>query len=163
MHVKYFWREGYERINCGTRVLELAADSREAALGKGARLTSTNTHEAEHTTQQWGWSSTIVARRITVVSGAARSGGADIRSAAAGKTMYGGFWLKLPYPTSLRSEPRTDFSTQPLPSSLPTIEKSASCGVLGISRKHTVHIGGPLAASTTWGGYGRYCTDQPVP
>jgi hypothetical protein len=34
---------------------------------------------------------------------AARSGGADFRSATAGKTMYGG--LKRMYPASLRSEP----------------------------------------------------------
>jgi hypothetical protein len=33
----FFGEEGYERINGGTRVLELAADSREAALGYGAR------------------------------------------------------------------------------------------------------------------------------
>jgi hypothetical protein len=33
----FFGEEGYGRINGGTRVLELAADSREAALGHGAR------------------------------------------------------------------------------------------------------------------------------
>jgi hypothetical protein len=32
--VKYFWREGYGRISDGTRVLELAADIREASLGR---------------------------------------------------------------------------------------------------------------------------------
>jgi hypothetical protein len=34
-------RGGYGRINDGLRVLELAADNREATLGKGARYTST--------------------------------------------------------------------------------------------------------------------------
>jgi hypothetical protein len=33
----FFGEEGYGRISSGTRVLELAADSREAALGHGAR------------------------------------------------------------------------------------------------------------------------------
>jgi hypothetical protein len=39
--VKYFWRGGYERINGALRVLELAAKRRKAAIGKGARYTST--------------------------------------------------------------------------------------------------------------------------
>jgi hypothetical protein len=33
----FFGEEGYERIGGGTRVLELAADNWEAALGHGAR------------------------------------------------------------------------------------------------------------------------------
>jgi hypothetical protein len=33
----FFGEEGYGRINSGTRVLELAADSWKAALGHGAR------------------------------------------------------------------------------------------------------------------------------
>jgi hypothetical protein len=33
----FFGEEGYGRTNGGRRVLELAADSREAALGHGAR------------------------------------------------------------------------------------------------------------------------------
>jgi hypothetical protein len=33
----FFGEEGYGRISGGTRVLELAADSREATLGHGAR------------------------------------------------------------------------------------------------------------------------------
>jgi hypothetical protein len=92
----------------------------------------------------------------------ARSSGANTRSAAAGKPMYGGFWLKFPYPVSLRSEPRYDFPTQHLPSSVPTIERSVSSGVLGLSRKHTARIA-PLATQTTRGGYGRCRADQPVP
>jgi hypothetical protein len=37
MHVSYVWRGGYIRINGGLRVLELAADIREAALGRAIR------------------------------------------------------------------------------------------------------------------------------
>jgi hypothetical protein len=37
-----WWRRGYGRISCGTRVLELAAGSREATVGYGACSTSTN-------------------------------------------------------------------------------------------------------------------------
>ena len=33
----FFGEEGYGRISGGTRVLEVAADSREATLGHGAR------------------------------------------------------------------------------------------------------------------------------
>jgi hypothetical protein len=33
----FFGEEGYGRMSGGTRVLEMAADSREAALGHGAR------------------------------------------------------------------------------------------------------------------------------
>jgi hypothetical protein len=61
------------------------------------------------------------------------------------KAMYGKFRLKLPYPASLRSEPRSDFPNQLLPSSLPLIDKIALGGVLGLSRKHHAHIGGPFA------------------
>jgi hypothetical protein len=46
--VKCFWRGGYRRINGGTRVLELAADSREATPWKGARSTSTTAPEVKH-------------------------------------------------------------------------------------------------------------------
>jgi hypothetical protein len=60
-----------------------------------------------------------------VARGATRSRGAYIRSAAAGKTMNGGLWLTRMYPASLRSEPRSDFPTQRLPSSVPTIDRSA--------------------------------------
>jgi hypothetical protein len=42
------WR-GCGRINGGTWVMELAADSREPALGKGARSTSARALEVEHT------------------------------------------------------------------------------------------------------------------
>jgi hypothetical protein len=35
------WREGNGRVSGGLRMLELAVESREAALGKGARYTST--------------------------------------------------------------------------------------------------------------------------
>jgi hypothetical protein len=41
----FFWRGGYGRVSGGTLVLELTADSREAAPRKGARSTSTNVHE----------------------------------------------------------------------------------------------------------------------
>jgi hypothetical protein len=43
------WREGYGRISGGMRVLEVAADSREATPGKGAHSTSTIAHEVEYT------------------------------------------------------------------------------------------------------------------
>jgi hypothetical protein len=119
VHVK-FGREGYgrsartllaRRVRADMswlRALELAAESREATLGKGAGSTSTTTPDVEHTNPR-GWSSTPVARRIAAARGAARSCGADFRS---GKSMYGGFRLKLPYPTPLRSEPQSDFPTQ---------------------------------------------------
>jgi hypothetical protein len=52
--------------------------------------------------------------------------------------------VKLPYyPGSLRSEPRYAFLTQPLPSSVPTIDKSVS---RRLSRKHTAPIDAPLVA-----------------
>jgi hypothetical protein len=43
VYVKYFFGEEgmYGRISGGMRVSELAADNREAALGKGARYSST--------------------------------------------------------------------------------------------------------------------------
>jgi hypothetical protein len=47
--VKHFGREGYGRINGGTRVLELAADGRQALPEECARSTSTTAHEVEHT------------------------------------------------------------------------------------------------------------------
>jgi hypothetical protein len=53
VHMKIFWREGYGRINGGARVLEPAADSREALLGEGARSTSISALEVEHT-HPWG-------------------------------------------------------------------------------------------------------------
>jgi hypothetical protein len=76
---------------------------------------------------------------------AARCGSADFRSAATGKTKYGGFQLDCPYPAPLRSEPRSEFPTQPLPLSVPIIDESAFDGVRGLSQKHTSQIGGPGA------------------
>jgi hypothetical protein len=128
----FIWREGYGRISGGTRVLELAADSQEATPRKGARSTSNIAHEVEHTHLR-GWSSTPTTRRTTAARGAARYGGADFRSAAAGKTLYGGFWLKFPNPAPSASEPRSDYPTQPL-------LLSVSCGVLGLSQRHTARI-----------------------
>jgi hypothetical protein len=162
VRVKSFWREVNGRINGGTRVLEVSADSRKVVLGKGARSTSTIAHEVEHTHPR-GWSSAPTTRRTSAAKGAARFSGADIRLVAAGKLMYGGFRLKLPYPASLRSEPRYDFPTQPLPSSVLSIDRSASCGVLRLSRKDTAHVGALLLAQATRGGYGRYCSDQAQP
>jgi hypothetical protein len=78
-------------------VLELAADKREATPRKGARSTSTNAHEVKLTHPR-GWSSTPVAKRTSLARGAARYGGADFRSAAAGKPMYGGYRSQRPYP-----------------------------------------------------------------
>jgi hypothetical protein len=49
VHVKFFWRKGYGRINGGTRVLEVAADIREATPRKGARSTLASAHEVEQT------------------------------------------------------------------------------------------------------------------
>jgi hypothetical protein len=123
----------------GTRVLELAAVSRDATPKKGTRSTSTNALEVEQTHSR-GWNSTPIPRRTTAARGAAWYGSADIRSAAARETIGGGFRLKRPYPTPLRSEPRSDFPTQPLPSSVPTIDMSAFGGVRGLSRNHTCQI-----------------------
>jgi hypothetical protein len=53
--MNYFWRGGYGRISGGFIVLKLAADSREAALGKaGARYTSTGllTKAGQHDTNK---------------------------------------------------------------------------------------------------------------
>jgi hypothetical protein len=79
-----FWRERCGRISGGTRVLELAADGREAALEKGAHSTSTNAPHIEHA-HPWECISTQIARRTAAARGAARSGSVDIRSIAAGK------------------------------------------------------------------------------
>jgi hypothetical protein len=163
MVMKCFLREGYGRINGGTRLLGLAADNREGALGKGSRSTSTNPLEIERT-HAWGWSSTPSSRRTAAARGAAQFGGADSRSAAGGTPMCGGFWLKLLYPAPLRSEPRSSFPTQPLLSSVPTIDRSASGYVPGLSRKHAARMYmRPPSNVSHKGGYGRYCTDQPVP
>jgi hypothetical protein len=86
--------------------VDLAVGSREAAQGKGARSTSTSAPQVEKAHPD-GWSSIPIVRRTTAARGAARSGGVDLRFAAAGKTMYGGFRLKRMYRTPLRSEPRT--------------------------------------------------------
>jgi hypothetical protein len=72
--LKFILRGRYRRINGGTRVLELAADSREATPRKGARLTSSVALEVKHTHPK-GWSLTPSARRIAATRGAARSGG----------------------------------------------------------------------------------------
>jgi hypothetical protein len=58
------------------------------------------------------------------------------------KTMSGGFWIKHPYMAPLTSESRSDFPNQPLLSSVPTVDMSASCGVLGLSRWYSASIGG---------------------
>jgi hypothetical protein len=56
---------------------------------------------------------------------AARFGGANITSAAAGKPCTVGFGYNLRTRHLLRSEPRSDFLSQLPPSPLPTIDKSA--------------------------------------
>jgi hypothetical protein len=162
VHVEIFLRKGYGRINGGTRLLEMAADSREATLGNSARSKSTNAIDVEQT-HIGEWSSTPATRRTAAARAVARSCGADITSTTAGKSMYGGFWSKRPYPAPLRSTPLSHFPTQTLLSSVPTIDTSASFGVLGFSRMHTAHIGGSLAAKPTRGGCGLYCSDQSVP
>jgi hypothetical protein len=112
-------------------VLEQAAGSREATLGKGARSMSTDTHEVEHLHPCY-WSSKPSARRTTAARGTAPSCGADFRSTAAGKPCTEGFPLQRPYPSPLWSKSRLYFPTQPLLSSvLPTIENIASCAALG--------------------------------
>jgi hypothetical protein len=65
----------------------------------------------------------------------------------------------------LRLEPRSDSLTQPLFSSIPTIDLSVSRGVLArvIAKAHRPYIIPPVKALTTRGGYERYCTDHPVP
>jgi hypothetical protein len=75
--VEATWGTG--RIIGGTRLLELAADNREAALGKGVRSSSTIAHEVDHT-YLWGLHSTPTTRRIAAARGAARLGGVDFRS-----------------------------------------------------------------------------------
>jgi hypothetical protein len=60
------------------------------------------------------------------------------------KILHGGFWLQRPYTAPLRSEPLPEFPTQLLHLSIPTIDMSASSGVLGLSRKQLAHhIGAP--------------------
>jgi hypothetical protein len=112
----FFWRRGYRRIGGGTRVLERAADSRGATLGKGTRSTSTNALGVKHTYPR-GCCVPLLARRTAAARGAARSGSVDFRSAAAGKSMYGG--LSRPYSAPFRPEPRSHFPTQPLPRRYP--------------------------------------------
>jgi hypothetical protein len=51
------------------------------------------------------------------------------------------FGRKSPYPASLRFGPQTHFVPQSLPSSVPAIDMSASCAVLGLlSRPHNARI-----------------------
>jgi hypothetical protein len=145
-------------------VFELAVDSREAPLGKGARSTSTNAHEVNHI-RPGGWSSTLAARRRTEREERHGMVALILDCLPPDRTMHGGFRLQRPYTAPLRSEPRYDFPTQPLPSSVPTINMSASCGVLAwSSRKHTARIRLPRQRKPQGeGAYGRYFTDQPVP
>jgi hypothetical protein len=88
--VMTMWRRGkYGRISGGTRVLELAADSREATIGCGARSTSTSVLTS---TRPKGGSKTTTARRTVAIGEAARSGGGVIlMSSRRRKTRYGGF------------------------------------------------------------------------
>jgi hypothetical protein len=83
-------------------VLELAADNRIASLEKGARSASTIAPEVEHTHPR-GWRSTSTTRRTAAAIGAARCGGADIRSAAAGKPCTGDF-VKTSVPVTFEFE-----------------------------------------------------------
>jgi hypothetical protein len=70
--------------------------------------------------------------------------------------LYGRFRSKRPYPAPLGSESRFDFPTQPLISSVPTINMSASCGVLRVIAKahRKYRRAGPLTTLTTRGGTG---------
>jgi hypothetical protein len=79
----------YGRINGGTRVLELAAESREASLGYGARSTSTNMLTSSRPKEG---STTTTSRRNVATGGAARSGGGVfLRISRHRKTRYEGF------------------------------------------------------------------------
>jgi hypothetical protein len=60
---------GYGRISGGTRALELAAESREASLGYGARSTSTSLLTLSRPKED---STTPLARRAVAMGGAAR-------------------------------------------------------------------------------------------
>jgi hypothetical protein len=65
-------RRGNGRINGGTRMLERAAESKEEALGYGARSTSITLPTLS---RPKGGSTTPAARRIVATGGAARCGG----------------------------------------------------------------------------------------
>jgi hypothetical protein len=86
----FYWRGRYSRLSGGTRVFELASDGREATPWKGARPTSTRAPKLNQN-PLGGWSTTPTARRTTAARGAARSDGADFRSAAAGTIYAEGF------------------------------------------------------------------------
>jgi hypothetical protein len=88
--LKHFWQGGYHRIRGGTSVLEPTVDSREAALAKGVRSTSTIAPRVEHT-HTYGWSLTQTTRWTTTARGVARFGSIDFRSTAAGKPWTEGF------------------------------------------------------------------------
>jgi hypothetical protein len=70
-------------------VLELAADNREATLGKGTRSTSTDAPEVEQI-YLGEWSSTPIAKKTVAARGAARTSGSDFVSAAENKTNAAG-------------------------------------------------------------------------
>jgi hypothetical protein len=72
------------------RVLEMEADSRDAAIGEGARSVLTNAHEVEQTHPRER-NSTSTLRRTAAARGAARYSSADFTSAAAKTTPYVGF------------------------------------------------------------------------
>jgi hypothetical protein len=95
----FFWRGGYGRISGGTRVLEVAADSWEAALGHGAR--SQPPAMREFLSLPWGRG--LKLRRTE--AGRGRKSGTVWRrralgSTAAGKPGTGDFRQIFSYPTS---------------------------------------------------------------
>jgi hypothetical protein len=88
----FFGKEGYERISGGTRALEMAADSWEAAR---VRRLLAAASLAKPFSLPWGRGPKI---RKTEVGRSRRSGTVRRRrsggSPAAGKTRYGGFSVK---------------------------------------------------------------------
>jgi hypothetical protein len=77
------WLGGHGRISGGTRVLELAAESREAALGYGARSTSTSM--LTQSRPKWGITTPTTRRTIATGGAAGLGGGVFFRINAVGK------------------------------------------------------------------------------
>jgi hypothetical protein len=84
-----FWRRRYGWIGGRWRVLELVADNREAAPGKGARSLPTSLLRSSRSKR--GQHDTSIERRTVATGGASWSGGSDPQDQPPPKTMYGGF------------------------------------------------------------------------
>jgi hypothetical protein len=94
----FFGEEGYGRISDGTRVLELAADIREAALGHGARLQQPAMRNL--LVSHGGEGRRYAGRRWVATGGAARSGGKGREDLLPPeKSGTGGFRQNIPVPT----------------------------------------------------------------